>query len=113
MGKGIPTESRATQGETGWKRQLHSPSSHAKPVLPASLLYPKQLLSSMQGGEKIPVPFSLNSPLSFFFPPPSLNTCTQLLLTVGEEQHLLLMKGWNIEYCISSYSQSLKYKVTH
>jgi len=26
---------------------------------------------------------------------------------------LLLLKGWNIEYCISSYSEHLKHKVPH
>lgn len=40
MGKGIPTRSRATQGGPGWERQLCSPSSPAKPVWPAGLLYP-------------------------------------------------------------------------
>lgn len=53
MGKGISTKSRATQSEIGSKGQLCSPSSPAKPVLPASLLYPKQLPSSMQGGENL------------------------------------------------------------
>jgi len=74
-GKGIPPELRATQGERRWKRQLRSPSSPAKPVLPASLLYPKQLLSSTREGGGILSHSPLTSPFFLFL----LNTCRHLL----------------------------------